>query len=162
MITYVATNTLNGKFYIGSTTNFAKRKRDHLNNRDNLPFQNALRANPDAFEWEVFEDTSDERILEGALLEMFGGKGQCYNILLDPASPPRLYGEDNPSYGLGENHWNKGLKRSPETIDKMRKSLVGNQRTAGKKWWVNEKGERRLTEQQPGPEWKNAMKWNPL
>lgn len=80
MITYLARNTLNGKFYIGSTLDFDKRKRTHLTSKINHPFQNALRANPEAFEWEVWSDDSDERVLEQSLLDMWFGKEQCYNL----------------------------------------------------------------------------------
>lgn len=80
MITYIARNTINGKFYIGSTSDFKKRKRQHLKNKNNYPFQNALRKNENAFEWEIIEDTYDEPILEQALLDMWFGKEQCYNL----------------------------------------------------------------------------------
>jgi hypothetical protein len=80
MDTYRATNTTNGKFYIGSTTNFERRKYEHLRSLDNLPFQNALRNNPKAFEWEVWSDDSNEPVLEQALLDMWFGKECCYNL----------------------------------------------------------------------------------
>ena len=80
MDTYKATNTTNGKFYIGSTTNFDRRKTEHLNSKRSLPFQNALRKNPDSFEWEVWHDDCEEPILEQALLDMWHGKECCYNL----------------------------------------------------------------------------------
>ena len=80
MDTYKATNTTNGKFYIGSTTNFERRKRDHLKSRANYPFQSALRKDPESFEWEFWSDDSDEPILEQALLDMWFGCEQCYNL----------------------------------------------------------------------------------
>ena len=80
MDTYRATNTINGKFYLGSSNNFVRRREEHLNSRKNLPFQNALRKNPDAFEWEVWHDDYDEPVLEQALLDMWFGKEQCYNL----------------------------------------------------------------------------------
>lgn len=80
MDTYKATNTNNGKFYIGSTTDFEKRKRQHLKSKENYPFQNSLRKNPEAFEWEVWSDNSDEPVLEQALLDMWFGTEQCYNL----------------------------------------------------------------------------------
>jgi hypothetical protein len=80
MQTYMAVNTLNGRFYIGSALDFERRKKQHLKRDVNLPFQNALRKNPDAFEWEVWNDDSDEPILEQALLDMWFGKEQCYNL----------------------------------------------------------------------------------
>lgn len=80
MVTYLARNTRNGKFYIGSTTDFNTRKRQHLNNLNPYPFHRALLANPDDFEWETFEDDSDGRELEQALLDMFFGTEMCYNL----------------------------------------------------------------------------------
>jgi len=35
MDTYKSTNTLNGKFYMGSTTNFEERKKEHLRSKKN-------------------------------------------------------------------------------------------------------------------------------
>ena len=115
MDTYKATNTLNGKFYIGSTTNFEKRKKEHLKSQENFPFQNALRKNPEAFEWEVWTDDSDERILEQALLDMWFGCEQCYNL----SSKATGWGQEcvrsgveHPRYGkpgthLGKTWWVK-------------------------------------------------------
>jgi hypothetical protein len=53
--------------------NFANRKKEHLANKGNFPFHRALRANPDDFEWETFEDQSEGRELEQALLDAFFG-----------------------------------------------------------------------------------------
>jgi len=80
METYKATNTTNGKFYIGSTTNFNRRKTEHLKCEENYPFQNALRKNPEAFEWEVWSDGCEDSVLEQALLDMWFGCEQCYNL----------------------------------------------------------------------------------
>lgn len=80
MDTYKATNTTNGRFYIGSTVNFERRRKEHLSSKENYPFQNALRKNPDSFEWEVWHDDSDEPALEQALLDMWYGTEQCYNL----------------------------------------------------------------------------------
>ena len=80
MDTYRATNTLNGRFYIGSTVNFEGRKKQHLNNNSPYPFHRALQKNPDVFIWEVWVDESQEREMEQALLDMWFGKGQCYNL----------------------------------------------------------------------------------
>jgi len=80
MITYIATNTSNGKFYIGSTNNLERRKREHRRTRENYPFNNALRCNPDIFDWQLIEDNSKEPILEQALLDMWFGTEQCYNL----------------------------------------------------------------------------------
>jgi group I intron endonuclease len=101
MDTYRATNTKNGKFYIGSTVNFKRRKRAHLTSQENYPFQRALRKNPEAFEWEVWSDDSDEPVLEQALLDMWFGKEQCYNLnpFADRPVTPDHKGDKNPNYG---------------------------------------------------------------
>jgi hypothetical protein len=81
MITYRATNTLNGKFYIGSTIrDFKKRKKEHLRSKFDWPFQNALRKNPEAFVWEVWEDDENEPLLEQKLLDWWYGGERCYNL----------------------------------------------------------------------------------
>jgi len=80
MNTYRATNTLNGRFYIGSTTDFKTRKKAHLESSANYPFQKALRSNPEAFVWEVYTDDSENRELEQALLDMWFGCERCYNL----------------------------------------------------------------------------------
>jgi hypothetical protein len=89
MDTYKATNTTNGKFYIGSTTNFEKRKKAHLRSKEPYPFQNALRRNPEAFEWECWTDDCEDSVLEQALLDMWFGCGQCYNLNPSAKHPPR-------------------------------------------------------------------------
>lgn len=96
MDTYKATNTTNGKFYVGSSTNFERRKEEHLKSKENYPFQNALRKNPGAFEWEVWSDDSDEPILEQALLDMWFGKECCYNLNPSAKHPPSSKGKSPP------------------------------------------------------------------
>ena len=81
MITYRATNTLNGKFYIGSTIrDFRERKKEHLRSKFDWPFQSALRKNPEAFVWEVWEDDENEPLLEQKLLDWWYGSEKCYNL----------------------------------------------------------------------------------
>ena len=96
MDTYKATNTTNGKFYIGSSLDFEGRKAKHLRSKHNYPFQNALRKNPELFEWEVWTDDSDEPLLEQALLDMWFGCAQCYNLNPTANRPPILRGDLNP------------------------------------------------------------------
>jgi group I intron endonuclease len=134
MDTYKATNTLNGKFYIGSTTDFEKRKKAHLNSKQNYPFQNALRKNPEAFIWEVWSDDSDEPILEQALLDMWYGKEQCYNLNPSAKHPPKAYGRVwSPEtkarlreLNRGDKNPNYGKSPSPETRQKMKERMSGN------------------------------------
>jgi group I intron endonuclease len=123
MITYLATNTKNGKFYIGSTTNFEWRKYCHLNQKRNYPFQNALRKNPDAFVWEVFYDDSDEPVLEQALLDKFFGTEQCYNLNPLASRPPSQAGRPvSDETRRKQSAARKGKKKSDETKLKLKKS----------------------------------------
>ena len=120
MDTYRATNTKNGKFYIGSTTDFERRKKAHLNSKENYPFQRALRKDPNVFEWEVWSDDHDEPILEQALLDMWFGKEQCYNLSCDVYAPMRgrNHRQDTIEKLSGENHPFHGQKR-PEHSQRM-------------------------------------------
>jgi group I intron endonuclease len=115
MITYKATNTLNGKFYIGSTINFEVRKKSHLKDKSKYPFQNALRLNPEAFEWEIVEDQSDGRELEQALLDTWFGTEMCYNLNPRADSPPVL---------IGHTH-NNGRLLTEEHKEKISAGLTG-------------------------------------
>jgi hypothetical protein len=99
MFTYIATNTNNGKFYIGSTTDFNRRKLQHLSCKRNTPFHNSLRNSPDIFVWEVFEDLFDEPVLEQALLDKWFGVKQCYN-LCSLAGRPQNNPESSRLWGL--------------------------------------------------------------
>ena len=161
MITYIATNTLNGKFYIGSTTDLEKRKGQHLKRTKNLPFQNALRLNPEAFRWEFFEDEHTERIWEQALLDLYYGSKFCYNLNPNVHLPPENKGVNNPNYGkrkpeetkrkiseakqgipFTEEHKRKlkeaklGTKRSKESREKQGKTQTGAKNANSKKTLV--------------------------
>lgn len=179
MDTYKATNTLNGKFYIGSAINFEKRKKEHLSSTLNYPFQNALRANPEAFEWEVWSDESENRELEQALLDMWYGKEQCYNLNPTASAPPVLKGELNPRFGLAPEEnplfgkkwwvssdgsderflfnspgggWQPGRKEVTE-ISRQKQS----ESIKGLRWWVDPSGEMLRQRNCPGPEWTMGM-----
>ena len=132
MDTYKATNTTNGKFYIGSTRDFGRRKKGHLKSKCNYPFQNALRNNPDVFEWEVWSDDSNEPILEQALLDMWYGKECCYNL----SSLANRIGPELCSH-KGKNHPQGGKTGTNK----------------GKSWWVNEQGEEQMSDICPGDGW---------
>jgi predicted GIY-YIG superfamily endonuclease len=88
VITYLAVNTSNGKFYIGSTNDMSRRKREHLSCKFNYPFNNAYRRSPEKFEWQTVEDDSEEPVLEQALLDMWFGTEQCYNLSPFANRPP--------------------------------------------------------------------------
>jgi group I intron endonuclease len=122
MITYIATNTLNGKFYIGSTIDFEKRKKSHINSELEYPFHRALRKNPEAFVWEVYLDDSEGRELEQALLDMWFGKEQCYNLSENASSPSTFRSEEHRK-AIGDAH--RGKVNSENTRKKISKSKRG-------------------------------------
>jgi hypothetical protein len=132
MITYIATNTRNGKFYIGSTNNFTDRKKRHSKSKVNYPFQNSLRKDPDKFTWELWSDEYEDPILEQALLDMFFGTGQCYNLSSKATGFGielcSRKGKDHPMFG----------KPSPNK-DKV--------------WWVNGNDEEVMSFLSPGVNW---------
>ena len=116
MITYVPINLSNRRFYIGSTTDFNRRWKEHLNSSANYPFQNALQKNPENFFVLISEDDGLEtREEEQFYLNFYHGSEQCYNISSDASAPMsgRTHtkeskekisrpGETNPNYG---NSW---------------------------------------------------------
>ncbi len=131
MITYIATNTLNGKFYIGSTTNFPKRKNNHLYCKVKSHFHHALRKDPELFEWEIFEDSDDKPTLEQALLDMWFGKEQCYNLNPLASRPPSHKGfKRRPESVRKSAEKRKGVKRTPEQCKRISEGLTGRELTA--------------------------------
>jgi hypothetical protein len=162
MDTYKATNTTNGKFYIGSSFDFEVRKAEHLRSRKNYPFQNALRKNPEVFEWEVWSDDSDEPVLEQALLDMWFGCEQCYNLNPSASRPPSWEGR------TGDIWWNDGK------INKRSKLCPGEEWTTGvlrqesdkhitaitslgnTPWWTNG-AENKRSWDSPGENWRKGV-----
>ncbi len=133
MDTYIATNTKNGRFYVGSTTNFGWRKYCHLQSKQNYPFQNALRENPDCFTWEVWSDGCEEPVLEQALLDMFYGTKQCYNLNPVAGRPPSQAGRPvSPETRKKQSLARRGRKKSASTKRKLSEAMLGNQNLVGK------------------------------
>jgi len=141
MITYIATNTVNGKFYIGSTNDFERRKSEHLRSKANYPFQNALRINPEVFEWELTQDESENPDLEQAFLDMWFGKEQCYNVNKKADRPPSPLGKvwsEESKKNLSEALTGRSI--GAETRNKMRVSKIGELNVSSKKVEVTHPG----------------------
>jgi hypothetical protein len=95
MINYVPINLSNRKFYVGSTTDFDRRWKQHLKSNADYPFQNALRKNPDKFFVLISKDDGLEtREEEQFYLDFYHGSERCYNInpKADCPNPEVCYG----------------------------------------------------------------------
>ena len=142
MNTYRATNTLNGKFYIGSTKDFEYRKYQHLRSKETYPFQTDLRKNPEAFVWEVYVDDLDTNEHEVRLLREFFFDVRCYNLNSCAERPPSQKGRTWWKNELTQKQkrcfekpegagWEKGMLQ--ETIKKVSVANTGKTRTEAQK-----------------------------
>ena len=147
MDTYRATNTLNGKFYIGSSVNFERRKREHLSSKENYPFYKDLRKNPEAFVWEIYTDDLDTNEHEVRLLREFFFDVKCYNLNPCAERPPDLTGRKRWKNELTQEQklcfekpegegWEKGMLQ--KTIEKGRAARLGTTRTKETKKKIGE------------------------
>jgi hypothetical protein len=87
MITYTATNTKTGQFYIGSAKSYchymARIGSHHTrkpNARGYTAFQRDLQADPFSFVWEWSEDDLDDRSTEKSLIALYEGSKYLYNV----------------------------------------------------------------------------------
>lgn len=83
MITYIATNTKTGQFYIGSAKNYChymNRKGNHHVGETYSQFRKDLQEDPLAFTWDYSEDDLETRDFEFSLLQLYVGSQWCYNI----------------------------------------------------------------------------------
>lgn len=83
MLTYKATNTKTGRYYIGSAGSYClymNRIGNHHVRRDSSEFQKDLQNDPRSFIWEILkEDNLNERLYEYELLQQHVGDPLCYN-----------------------------------------------------------------------------------
>jgi group I intron endonuclease len=148
MDTYRATNTLNGKFYIGSSVNFKWRKYQHLCSEETYPFQTDLRKNPEAFVWEVYTDNLDTNEHEAKLLKEFFFDVKCYNLNSSAERPPNQTGkrwwkneliqkqtmcfEKPEGEGWEEGFLQKTKKKQSEAVSEERKKAQSERMLGGK------------------------------
>jgi hypothetical protein len=83
MVTYKATSTKTGRFYIGSAksyNHYMNRKGNHHVRKSTSSLHIDLQADPRSFEWEILrEDNLDTRDYEYELLQIYVGQPLCYN-----------------------------------------------------------------------------------
>ncbi len=87
MITYIATNTKTGQFYIGSALSYCRymsRKGTHHTHKKGRngyhKFHADLQEDPHSFKWEWYEDDLDTRDWERSLIALYIDSPFCYNI----------------------------------------------------------------------------------
>jgi hypothetical protein len=128
VITYVPINLTNKKFYVGSTNDFNRRWRSHLNSTDNYPFQNSLRNDPENFFVLISEDDGlDTRDEEQYYLDFYHGTAWCYNL-----RPSAESGGDTCSNTVW---WNNGIRNQRSAVcpgEGWQPGKLG--KTAGN-WW---------------------------
>ena len=141
MITYAAINLTNKKFYVGSTTDFERRCRDHHGTKKENPlFHRALHKNPENFYWIVSEDDGlDDRSEEQFYLNFYHGTMWCVNHSPNAAEPPSQE---------GTTWWNNG----EEQVKVFKCPGEGWVRGRLGKWW-NNGAENRFGGNCPGSEW---------
>ncbi len=119
---YKITNSVNGKYYLGSTTNLEQREYDHWhrlkrNDHDNPYLQASWnKYGAESFSFTVFSkhavETREELYkIEQDLLVANVGTDLCYNLSREAIGPPVRFGPEHHLYQK---------KQSPEHIEKRR------------------------------------------
>lgn len=149
MITYVAINLTNKKFYVGSTKDFVGRQKRHLQSKEDYPFQNSLRKSPENFYWIVSEDDGLEtRDEEQYYLDFYHGTTGCYNLNPKATVPPSALGKGGPDHHL------HGKKQDPELVARRTAHCTGETNPVyGKSWWNDGKENYVLSMECPGEGW---------
>ena len=137
---YRIVNSVNGKFYIGSTCDLARRKRQHLlelirNAHENKYLQRAFNMHgKDAFKFEDIVICSNENLLMYEQLIIDGLKATTRNIgyNLCPIAGSTIGRKFSEEAKQNMRNARKGLKLSEEHKRKISESLKGNKRNAGK------------------------------
>ena len=115
MITYAATNSKTGRFYIGSAKdycNYMNRVGNHHVGNPYSDFRRELQKNPLHFVWEYSEDNSSDREFEESLLEIYVGSKWCYN---KSKTSKGCVGDPETTYRGGKT----GMTHSEKTRRKM-------------------------------------------
>ena len=116
---YKATNTINGKSYIGFTTNWPQRKYEHLSNfikNDNIFYKAINKYGKNSFEWQILYQSKDiehtKNIMENYFIneyKTFIGFTECngYNMSLGGDGTLGRFGENAPAYGMRHTQQHK-------------------------------------------------------
>ena len=129
---YKYTYLITGECYIGQTTNFKKRQKEHLlENRTNLRFHNLLRKHYKDFNIEILEDNIPKEKLdekEKYYIQLYDSVNKGFNLTL---------GGDG-GFQACQRYW----KNNPEKMKKHIEKIQPLAAKASKEFWKN------------NPEWK--------
>jgi group I intron endonuclease len=134
-VIYKATNTKNGKSYIGFTTNFKKRKKVHEKRKENPNcqyFHNAINKHGiDAFDWQILKEnaTLQDEINFIAEYESFWETGKGYNLTKGgEGSLGRIVSEQTK-----EKHRQNAIKRYQN--EEYKKKISETTKNGMRNWW---------------------------
>jgi group I intron endonuclease len=129
MIVYRATNRVNGKSYIGKTTktlHVRRTQHEKYTSTSNVPFHRALRKyGIDNFDWTILAQAESEDELNRLEIAIIAEQMPHYNAtrggdgLCNPSAEVRKKMSDKA----------KGHVKTPEQIEKWRRSVVGRKNT---------------------------------
>jgi group I intron endonuclease len=143
---YQIYNTVNGKVYIGKAVDVFKRKVEHFKDLENNKHYNKHlqssfnKYGKECFKFQIVEECNEECLIEQEIynIECFNSFHTGYNKTLGGEGMlGRKWNDDQYKimsekmkgncYGLG-NKSNLGLKKSEESKEKVRQSLLGRKR----------------------------------
>ena len=155
---YKITNTVNGKFYIGSSSNIDARRKRHIrqlrtNSHDNIHLQRAW----DLYGEQKFVFEIIEKCKPGIMLEReqwhLDSVTLSYNIsrhtqaFMLGIKRPKSFGERISAMKKGNKYF-EGKTHSPEARKRISKAMMGNMRNVGRKH--SEDFKRKLSEANTG------------
>lgn len=141
---YKATNTTNGKVYIGFDSKWPSRKRKHKNvmEKCDYNFHKALKKYGwDNFVWEIIYQSKDKshclKFMEPYFINEYNSFIDGYNMTLGGDGNFGLKHTEETKRKISKinkgNKYSEGRILSQDTKNKISKSLIGNKRCVGRK-----------------------------
>ena len=171
-IIYAIKNIISGKSYIGSTSNFIKRKSGHLSGlrkhrHHSFILQRAYdKYGESAFRFIILEELNDSNVnaafaREQKYLDYFK---PAYNVSRKADVPTRLGSKNSPSHNKKIGEANKGIHKHPQLHHNKNSNgprsteTREKTKTALKKWWLTPKGLHRRKSLHENPVCKTVLR----